>query len=191
MVELNIPIFQRVKHWLIYGALCHIKLRTSQTYSLANFYYCLCSELCFNATSTFNLNLEFGTACWSFIFSRCNMTFDHYLCSKLPKRCPYLGTRAFFMVELKLEPNTKSVYLMNDSQNCYRSLFNVFMPRIRDLRLLVVVIHAQISKKTACYLLEATTMHRDVKIFQKMFLFKAFLLFSHRPNNLDYCFITI
>ena len=94
------------------------------------------------------------------------------------------------MVELNSEPKMKRVYLMNDSQNCYRSLFNVFMPRIRDLRLLVAIIHAQISKYTACYLLEATTMHRDVKIFQKC-CFKDFPLLSHRPNNLDYCFISI
>ena len=63
VVELNIPIFQRAKHWLIYGAPCHIKLRIKQTYSLADFYRCLCSELCFDATSTFNINLEFATTC--------------------------------------------------------------------------------------------------------------------------------
>ena len=95
------------------------------------------------------------------------------------------------MVELNSEPKMKSVYLMNDSQNCYRSLFNVFMPRIRDLRLHVAVIHAQISKYTACYLLGVTTMHMDAKIFPKMLLLKDFPLLSHRPNNLDYCFMTV
>ena len=35
------------------------------------------------------------------------------------------------MVELNSELKMKSVYLMNDSQNCYRSIFNVFMPRKR------------------------------------------------------------
>ena len=126
---MNIPIFQRAIHWLIYGAPCHIKLRTIQTYSLANFYCRLCSEFCFDATYTFNLNLEFATACWSLLFSGCNMAFDHYLCSKLPKRCLDLSTREFFMVELNSEPKMKSVFLMNDSQNCYKSLFNVFIPR--------------------------------------------------------------
>ena len=86
-------------------------------------------ELGFDGTYTFNLNLEFATAFWSFLFSGFNMTFDHYLCSKLPKRFPYLSTRAFLMVELNLEPKMKSVYLMNGSQNCYKSLLNVFMPR--------------------------------------------------------------
>ena len=68
VVEMNIPIFQRAKHWLIYGAPCHIKLRTIQSYNLANFYCRLCSKLCFDATSTFNLNLEFATSYWSFLF---------------------------------------------------------------------------------------------------------------------------
>ena len=95
VVELNIPFFQRDKHWLIYGAPCHIKLRTIQTYSLANFYCRLCSEFCFDATYTFNLNLEFATACWSLLFSGYNMDFDHYLCSKLPKMCLNLSTNAF------------------------------------------------------------------------------------------------
>ena len=119
--------FQRAKHWVIYGAPCHIKLRNIQNYSLGDFYCCLCSDLGFDATSTFNINLEFATSCWSLLFSGCNMTFDHYICSKLPKRFPNLSTREFFMVELKSKPKMKSVYLMNDSQNCYRSLFNVFM----------------------------------------------------------------
>ena len=88
-------------------------------------------ELGFDGTSTFNLNLEFATAFWSLLFSGCNMNFDHYLCSKLPKRFLYLSTMEFLMVELNLESKMKSVYLMNDSQNCYRSLFNVFMPRKR------------------------------------------------------------
>ena len=85
-------------------------------------------SVCFDAISTFNLNLEFATSSWPLLFSGCNMTFDHYLCSKLPKRCPNLSARAFFMVELNSKPKMKSVYLMNDSQNFYRSLFNVFMP---------------------------------------------------------------
>ena len=102
VVEMNIPIFQRAKHWLIYGASCHVKLRTIQTYSLANFYGRLCSELCFDATSTLNLNLEFATACWSLLFSGCNMDFDHYLCSKLPKRFLDLSTREFFYSGIKL-----------------------------------------------------------------------------------------
>ena len=88
-------------------------------------------EFGFDGTSTFNLNLEFSTSFWSLLFNGYNMTFDHYLCSKQHKRCLDLSTREFLMVEIKLEPKMKSVNLINDSQNFYRSLFNFFMPRKR------------------------------------------------------------
>ena len=115
--------------FIILGGILYHKTQNQPDLSLDDLYYCLCSELGFDATSTFNINLEFATACQSLLFNGCNITFNHYLCSKLPKRCPYLSSREFFMVELNSEPKMKSVYLMNDSQNFYRSLLHVFMPR--------------------------------------------------------------